>query len=57
MTTEEQQLAWIDFSGEREQLMRTLERIDWRKAGLLAAKRDFPVIAHPQLTPEPCVTS
>ena len=52
MQIEEQQLACVDFSNEREQLMARLAEIDWRKAGLIAAQQDFPVTAHPELTPD-----
>ena len=52
MQIEEQQLACVDFSNERELLMARLAQIDWRKAGLIAAQRDFPVTAHPKLTPD-----
>lgn len=52
MQIEEQQLACVDFSEERDQLMARLSEIDWRKAGLIAAERDFPVTAHPKLTPK-----
>ena len=52
MQIEEQQLACVDFSNEREELMARLAEIDWRKAGLIAAQRDFPVTAHPELTPD-----
>jgi len=52
MQIEEQQLACVDFSNERDQLIARLGEIDWRKAGLIAAQRDFPVTAHPDLTPQ-----
>jgi hypothetical protein len=52
MAIEEQQLVCVDFSAERIALTEVLALIDWRKAGLLAVQRDFPVTAHPGLTPE-----
>ena len=52
MAIEERQLECVDFSLERKALIQTLSRIDWRKAGLIAAQRDFPVMAHPALTAE-----
>lgn len=52
MAIEEQQLVCVDFSAERIALTEVLAFIDWRKAGLLAVQRDFPVTAHPGLTPE-----
>ena len=56
MAIEERQLTCVDFSNERQSLIQTLSRIDWRKAGLIAAQRDFPVMAHPGLTAEERVT-
>jgi len=52
MAIEEQQLTCVDFAPERPALIAALSSFDWRKAGLVAAGRDFPVIAHPQLSPE-----
>lgn len=52
MAIEEDQLSCVDFDAERRDLMDVLSQIDWRKAGLLAAERDFPITAHPDLTPE-----
>ena len=51
MAIEEQQLACVDFAPDRQELIAALSSLDWRRAGLLAAGRDFPVIAHPQLLP------
>jgi hypothetical protein len=51
MAIEEQQLTCVDFAPERQQLMAALASLDWRRAGLVAASRDFPVVAHPQLSP------
>ena len=50
MAIEERQLTCVDFRAEREELITALASLDWRRAGLLAAARDFPVIAHPQLS-------
>ena len=52
MAIEEQQLTCVDFAPERQALIAALCELDWRRAGLLAAGRDFPVVAHPQLSPE-----
>lgn len=52
MAIEEQQLTCVDFAPERQSLIEALSSLDWRRAGLVAAGRDFPVIAHPQLSPE-----
>lgn len=51
MAIEEQQLTCVDFAPERQALIEALSSLDWRRAGLVAAARDFPVIAHPQLNP------
>jgi hypothetical protein len=51
MAIEEQQLTCVDFGPERRALIAALASLDWRRAGLVAAGRDFPVIAHPQLSP------
>ena len=56
MAIEEQQLECVDFRLERKALIQTLSRVDWRKAGLIAAQRDFPVMAHPALTAEERIT-
>jgi hypothetical protein len=56
MAIEERQLECVDFSLERKALIQTLSRVDWRKAGLIAAQRDFPVMAHPALTAEERIT-
>ena len=50
MAIEERELACIDFSGEREQLIEALAQLDWTNCGLVAAQKDFPVTAHPCLT-------
>lgn len=52
MAIEEQQLTCVDFAPERQELITALASLDWRRAGLVAAGRDFPVVAHPQLSPE-----
>ena len=52
MTIEEQQLTCVNFAPERQALITALSSLDWRRAGLVAAGRDFPVVAHPQLNPE-----
>jgi hypothetical protein len=52
MAIEEQQLTCVDFTPERQELITALASLDWRRAGLVAAGRDFPVVAHPQLSPE-----
>jgi len=52
MAIEEQQLTCVDFAPERDDLIAALSSLDWRRAGLVAAGRDFPVVAHPQLSPE-----
>ena len=51
MAIEEQQLTCVDFAPERADLIAALASLDWRKSGLIAATRDFPVIAHPSLSP------
>jgi hypothetical protein len=56
MAIEERQLECVDFRLERKALIQTLSRVDWRKAGLIAAQRDFPVMAHPALTAEERIT-
>lgn len=50
MAIEERQLACIDFSGERTQLIDALGQLDWTSCGLMAAERDFPITAHSSLT-------
>lgn len=52
MAIEGQQLTCVDFAPERQALMAALSSLDWRRAGLVAAGRDFPVVAHPLLSPE-----
>ena len=52
MAIEEQQLTCVDFAPERQALITALSSLDWRRAGLVAAGRDFAVIAHPQLSPD-----
>ncbi len=52
MAIEERQLTCVDFAPERDTLIAALEAIDWRRAGLLAVQRDFPVLAHPALSPQ-----
>lgn len=52
MAIEEQELTCVDFAPEREALIAALGELDWRRCGLLAVQRDFPVIAHPNLSPE-----
>ncbi|MFM7652966.1 MAG: hypothetical protein ACKO5M_08610, partial [Vulcanococcus sp.] len=52
MAIEEQQLTCVDLGPERQALTAALSSLDWRRAGLVAAGRDFPVVAHPQLSPE-----
>ena len=51
MAIEERELTCVDFSHDRAELIAALAALDWRRLGLIAAARDFPVIAHPQLTP------
>jgi hypothetical protein len=51
MAIEEQQLTCVDFAPERADLIAALASLDWRRNGLIAAARDFPVIAHPSLSP------
>jgi len=51
MAIEERQLTCVDFAPERDDLIAALTSLDWRMSGLIAADRDFPVIAHPTLTP------
>lgn len=50
MAIEEQELACIDFSAERESLVTALSQLDWSDCGLLAAQKDFPITAHPDLS-------
>ncbi len=52
MAIEERELTCVDFAPEREALIAALGELDWRRCGLLAVQRDFPVIAHPCLSPE-----
>ena len=52
MAIEEQQLTCVDFAPERQALITALSSLDWRRAGLVAAGRDFAVIAHPRLSPD-----
>ncbi|MEB3331741.1 MAG: hypothetical protein VKI83_04530 [Synechococcaceae cyanobacterium] len=52
MEIEEQQLTCVDFAPERQDLIAALSSLDWRRSGLLACARDFPVIAHPGLSPQ-----
>lgn len=52
MAIEEQQLTCVDFAPERHSLITALSSLDWRRAGLVAAGRDFAVIAHPRLSPD-----
>ena len=52
MALGEQELACIDFSGERERLIAALSQLNWSDCGLLAAQKDFPVTAHSGLSPE-----
>ena len=52
MAIEERQLTCVDFRPEREALIAALSRLDWRRCGLVAVQRDFPVTAHPQLAPQ-----
>ena len=56
MAIEEQELACIDFSREREQLIAALGRLNWCDCGLLAAQKDFPVTAHPDLSQDERLT-
>ena len=51
MAIEERQLTCVDFAPERPELIAALASLDWRRAGLLAVARDFPVTAHPLLSP------
>jgi hypothetical protein len=51
MAIEDQQLTCVDFAPERADLIAALASLDWRRNGLIAAARDFPVIAHPSLSP------
>lgn len=51
MAIEEQQLTCVDFSADRQELIAALAGLDWRRAALVAAARDFPVTAHPDLSP------
>lgn len=51
MAIEERQLTCVDFAPERQALIAALASLDWRRAGLLAVSRDFPVTAHPGLSP------
>ncbi|MFZ9849056.1 MAG: phosphoribosyltransferase-like protein [Vulcanococcus sp.] len=52
MAIEERQLTCVNFAPERRELVAALASIDWRRAGLLAVQRDFPVLAHPRLSAE-----
>ena len=52
MAIEEQQLTCVNFAPERQSLITALASLDWRRNGLVAAGRDFPVTAHPQLSVE-----
>jgi hypothetical protein len=52
MAIEERQLNFVDFAPERSDLIAALASLDWRRCGLIAAARDFPVIAHPSLSVE-----
>ena len=52
MAIEERELTCVNFAPEREALIAALGELDWRRCGLLAVQRDFPVIAHPNLSPE-----
>ena len=52
MEIEEAQLTCMDFSRDRGELTQALSELDWKRAGLVAAQRDFPVTAHPSLRPE-----
>ena len=52
MAIEEQQLTCVDFAPERQALIDALSNLNWRRTALVAAGRDFPVIAHPQLSPD-----
>ena len=52
MAIEERELTCMDFAPEREALISALGEIDWRRTGLVAVQRDFPVLAHPALTPQ-----
>ena len=52
MAIEERQLTCVDFGPERADLIAALTQLDWRRSGLIAAARDFSVIAHPSLSPE-----
>jgi len=51
MAIEERQLTCVDFTPERDALIAALSGLDWRRSGLVAAARDFPVVAHPDLSP------
>lgn len=51
MAIEEQQLTCVDFAPERADLIAALSDIHWRHWALVAVQRDFPVLAHPQLSP------
>jgi len=51
MAIEERQLSCVDFTADRQALIAALASLDWRRAGLLAVARDFPVTAHPELSP------
>ena len=52
MAIEERQLTCVNFAPERLDLIAALSNLDWRRTGLIAAARDFAVIAHPSLSPE-----
>jgi len=49
MAIEEQELACIDFSHDRQQLLEALASVEWDSGGLEAVARDFPVNQHPSL--------
>jgi len=51
MAIEERQLTCVNFGPERDDLVAALASMDWRLSGLIAAARDFPVLAHPSLSP------
>ena len=52
MEIEERQLTCMDFSSDRDALTQALSELDWKRAALVAVQRDFPVTAHPKLSPE-----
>ena len=45
-------MTCMDFSSDRDALTQALSELDWRRAALVAVQRDFPVTAHPKLSPE-----